>query len=180
MLKIIKYGDERLHRKAEFLSEITAQDKEIIKEMAETLYATNKGIGLAATQVAIMKMIFILDIDWLSESNSKKNLQIFINPQIIWESEEDEACTEGCLSFPELEVEIYRPKKIRLKYRNINFEEKIIEAEDFFARAIQHEIDHLNGIVIIDRITKLKRRLLAGKLNKLKRQTLSEKTPSLL
>lgn len=174
MLKIIKYGDERLHSKSENLNKITENDRKDIEEMIETLYSVPNAVGLAAVQVGIMKRIFVLDVDWLKEDNAKRKTQIFINPEIIWEDEEDEAFTEGCLSFPGIEADIYRPIAIRLKYRDIKFEEKIIEADGYLARAIQHELDHVNGVVIIDRIPALKRRLIAGKLNKLKKETNSQ------
>ncbi len=172
--RIIKYGDGCLQKKAEFLKTLTREDKDIINNMIETLYATENAVGLAANQVAILKMIFVLDIDWVKKENAKKNPMVFINPEIIWESEEDEILSEGCLSFPGIEAEIYRSVKIKLKYRDINFDEKIIDAEGFFARAIQHETDHLNGVLIVDRMATLKKKLISGKLHKLKSQTISE------
>lgn len=174
MLKVIKYGDERLRLKGEFLKEIADEDRKIISDMAETLYSTPNAIGLAATQVAVPKQIFIIDLDWLQKKNPKKNLQVFINPEILWESPEDESCKEGCLSFPEIEAEIFRPIKIRVKYRDINFKENVIMAGGFLARAIQHEYDHLNGILISDRVSPEKRKELASKLNALRKKTLEE------
>jgi len=173
MLKIIKYGDRRLQEKTEPVEKLTSEGKSLIKEMIEIMYSS-KGVGLAANQVGVLKRIIVIDIDYVKKENSKKNIRVFINPEIIWESEKDALLTEGCLSFPGIEIEIYRPEKIKMKFRNNKFEEKVIEVTGLLARVIQHEIDHLNGIVFVDRIPFIKRKLIAGKLNRLKRQTISE------
>ncbi len=126
--------------------------------MAETMYGAN-GIGLAGTQVGVMERIFVLDVDQersddLERELDSRRLQVFINPEITWESEEDESFEEGCLSIPAVQRDIYRPVKITLHARDENFEPFEVDADKLLARVIQHELDHLNGILFVDHLSK--------------------------
>ena len=119
--------------------------------------------------------------DWADPENRQKknpnhNLQVFINPEIVQESEDDEEFEEGCLSIPGVTADVYRPISVRARYRDLNFEEHEIEADGLLARVLQHEIDHLNGVLFVDHISRAKRLALAGKLYLLKKQTLSRMT----
>jgi len=183
LLKIIKYGHPLLKDKARDVKGIGPREKELIAAMGDTMYRAH-GIGLAATQVGVMERIFVVDIDQDREAEeedgdiSSRKLQVFVNPEITWESEEDEPFKEGCLSIPGVEAEVYRPSRIRIHARDENFEPVEIEATELLARVIQHEQDHLNGILFVDRLPLLKRPGIAGQLNRIKKET-HEELPTL-
>lgn len=172
-LKILHYGHPLLREKAFDLKGVGRRERELIAAMAETMYAAH-GIGLAATQVGVLERLFIVDVDQEEEDPSTRRLRVFINPEIVWESEEDAPFEEGCLSVPGIHGEIYRPTRIRIFARDENFEPFEMEADELLARVIQHENDHLNGILFVDRLALLKRSEIAGDLNRLKRATLEE------
>ena len=140
--------------------------------MLETMYHDN-GIGLAAPQVNIHKRIIVIDA---KESLSPEELEetkhlyplFMINPEIFWYSEETSVADEGCLSVPEQYIKVTRPSGIKVRYLDRNGEEKIIENNQWLARVIQHENDHLDGKLIIDYVSKLKRDMIINKLTKLK------------
>ena len=181
-LKILQYGHPLLREKAADVKSIGTREKELFAAMAETMYAAN-GIGLAGPQVGVMERIFVLDIDQErsedeEESRESRRLQVFVNPEIVWESEEDEPYEEGCLSIPNLHKEIYRPAVIKVVARDENFEEFEVEADELFARVIQHENDHLNGVMFVDHLSKISRALVAGELNRIKHAT-QEELPTL-
>lgn len=178
---VLTYGDDTLRKVSKPVELLTAEDRELISSLGQTMYAEH-GVGLAAPQVGVLKPILVLDVDQVQHPSAKasdagqpkkiaRNLQVFINPEIIWESEEDEPFTEGCLSVPGIEAEVYRPARIRLRYHDTNFERKELEADGLLARVLQHEIDHLNGKLFIDRVGGIKRVLMAGRLNRLKKET---------
>ena len=133
-------------------------DKEIQKlmdDMLETMYAA-PGIGLAAIQVGIPKRIIVLDIAQ-KEKEGEKNPMFFVNPEIIDKSKTNSTYEEGCLSVPDQFAEIARPKKIEVEYLDYNGEKKLLNAEGLLATCIQHEMDHLEGILFIDYLSKLKK-----------------------
>ncbi len=177
LLKILQYGHPLLREKSFDLKRVGSREKELFAAMGETMYAAN-GIGLAGPQVGVMERIFVLDIDQRNESPKEaqetRNLQVFINPEIVWESEEDEPYEEGCLSIPQIHKDIYRPAAIRVVARDENFEEFELEADDLLARVIQHELDHLNGVLFIDHLSRINRALLGGELNRIKQATQKE------
>lgn len=180
LMKIIHYGHPLLREKALELKGVDHEISDLIAGMAEAMYAA-RGIGLAATQVGVLKRLFVIDIDHDREAEdpvATRNLRVFINPEIVAESDEDEPYKEGCLSVPGVEGEVYRPSCIKIVARDENFQ--LIEAEydDLLARVFQHENDHLNGVLFVDRLAMLKRTMLAGQLNKMKRESLAE-LPSL-
>jgi peptide deformylase len=175
-LKIINYGHPLLREKAMDIKKVGSRERALIAAMAETMYAA-RGIGLAANQVGVLERIFVVDVDQDRDAPNEtltRRLRVFINPEIIEESQEDEPFTEGCLSIPGIEGEVYRPKAIRIAARDENFEPFVADADQLLARVIQHELDHLNGVLFVDRLPALKRRLLAGKLGRMRRESLAE------
>ena len=182
LLKILHYGHPLLREKAHDVKSVGRREKEIFEAMADTMYAAN-GIGLAGPQVGIMERIFVLDVDQVRSSDpelsrASRRLQVFINPEIVWESADDSAYEEGCLSIPDLHREIYRPESIRVVARDENFEPFEVKADELFARVIQHENDHLNGVLFVDHLSRVSRALIAGELNRIKKSTQDE-LPSL-
>lgn len=169
-LKIIKYGSPILRKKS---AEITKNDNVAI--IAEDLFRSLKkegGLGLAGPQVGISKRIFVIDTSLLAEEDASntKIEQAIVNPEIIWLSNEKEYYKEGCLSIPGIYEDVMRPKTIKVRYYDINFKQKEERLEGIKARIFQHEFDHLEGILFIDRLTTLKRTLLSGKLIKIRKR----------
>ncbi|MCE2402617.1 peptide deformylase [Candidatus Poribacteria bacterium] len=161
-LQLRYYGDPILRKRAEPVQEITDIETKLAREMLMTLYATN-GIGLAATQVGVLKRFLIVDID--PEDADYEPIMLF-NPEIL-SVEGESVAEEGCLSIPDLRADVKRPEKIVVKAMNDYGEDIQIEADGLLARVIQHEIDHLNGTLFIDRISGLKRQLLRSELEKI-------------
>ena len=139
--------------------------KKLMDDMLETMYAA-PGIGLAAIQVGIPKRVIVLDIE---QKEGKKNPIFLINPEIVEKSENNSTYEEGCLSVPGQFAEIARPDKCYLKYLDYYGEKKEIKAEGMLATCIQHEIDHLEGILFIDYLSKLKKTMIVKKLSKQKK-----------
>ena len=156
--KIRIYRDPILREKAQPVTEVTPETKKLIKDMAETMYE-NEGLGLAANQIGISEQIMIVDVG--------KGLLVLINPRVR-ESRGEESVEEGCLSLPDIRVEVRRAKKIKVRGLNEEGRKIEIEAEGLLARAIQHEIDHLNGILITDRTSFARRQLISSQLKRLK------------
>jgi peptide deformylase len=174
VIEIHTYGDGILARKAEPFTEVTPEDRELVERMAESMYENN-GIGLAANQVGVLKQIVLVDVDQLAPEaggKGKRNTRILVNPTIVAESDEDMSYNEGCLSLPDISADVYRPVAIELTYCDLDMKEHKIQCDGLLARVIQHEVDHLNGILFVDRLGFMKRSMLAGKLNRLKKQTL--------
>ncbi len=147
--------------------EVTNIDRNIIKtldDMAETMYAA-PGIGLAAIQVGIKKRLVVIDCDYNQET--KKNPHYFINPEIIWRSEEKSSYKEGCLSIPEYYEEIERPSKCKVRFLDKKGTTKELECEGILATCIQHEIDHLDGKLFIDYLSRLKKSSIEKKFKKI-------------
>jgi peptide deformylase len=134
----------------------------LMDDMLETMYAA-PGIGLAAIQVGEPKRILVMD---LSRDETPKEPRHFVNPEIVWASEETVPYEEGCLSVPEIYEEVERAAKVRLRYLNYHGEAVEEEAEGLFAVCIQHEIDHLNGVLFIDHLSRLKRDRAVAKVRK--------------
>ena len=145
-------------------------EKKLMKDMLETMYAAN-GIGLAAVQIGVPKRIIVLDIskDISKEKNEKKPMY-FVNPIIIYKNNDMSIYEEGCLSVPNQFAEVNRPNKCDVEYLDYNGDKKILKAEGLLATCIQHEIDHLEGILFIDYLSKLKKTMIVKKLSKEKKQ----------
>ena len=159
-MNIVLYGASVLKEKSTVVEEINDELRTILDEMVE-LMRKAKGVGLAANQVGIAKRFFVLEI----EDKVKK----VINPEIVEFGEEIVEYEEGCLSIPEIYKKVNRPEMIKVKYQNENGEIVEEELHDLWARAFQHEFDHIDGILFIDRLSIMNKRLVAKKLTVLKR-----------
>jgi peptide deformylase len=167
ILPIISYGDPILKKKTQEIGKSYPNLKELIDNMFETMYAA-PGVGLAAPQIGLSVRLFIIDATGYSdEDNAELNgfKRIFINAHITEEEGEEWLFNEGCLSFPTLREDVMRKPKIHIKYVDENFEEKDEWFDGIAARIIQHEYDHTDGIVFIDRLSNLRKQLIKGKLN---------------
>ena len=140
------------------------EEQKLMDDMLETMYAA-PGIGLAAIQIGIPKRIIIIDI---SREKKNKNPLHFINPEIVWKADEDIIYEEGCLSVPNQFAEINRPKECHVKYLDYFGQPQLLKAQGLLATCIQHEIDHLEGILFIDYLSKLKKTMIIKKLSKQK------------
>ena len=160
-LQLRYYGDPVLRKRAESVTEITDAERQLAVQMLETLYATGNGIGLAATQVGVLKRLIIVDIG--EEDDEAYEPLVLFNPELIGFDGEIVA-EEGCLSIPDVTAEVKRPEKIVVEGIDIQNASVRIEADGLLARVLQHEIDHLNGVLFIDRISGLKRQLLKDEL----------------
>ncbi len=160
------YPDEVLKKKAETVTDFNEEIRQIVNDMFETMYKRG-GVGLAANQVGILKRIVIIDLHSGKENQGKEQI-VLINPEIVT-LEGEEIKEEGCLSLPGLYKKVKRAAYAKVKAQNLDGEEFTIEGEGLLARAFQHEIDHLNGIVFIDRLSPLQKRLALEKYKKLKR-----------
>ncbi len=145
----------------------------LMDDMLETMYDA-PGIGLAAIQIGEPVRVIVMDLQEKPEGAAEdaegvKNPRYFVNPEIVWRSEELAPYEEGCLSVPEIYDEVLRPAKVRLKYLDYSGKEVEEEAEGLFATCIQHEMDHLNGVLFIDHLSKLKRDRAVTKVKKLTR-----------
>ena len=150
---IIKLPDKRLRLVSEPVKAITGDIKTLVEDMFETMYDA-PGIGLAAIQVGTPKRVVTMD---LAKKDEPKQPQVFVNPEILWSSEEKATYEEGCLSIPEFYDDVERPAQVKVKYLDIEGAPHEIEANGLFATCLQHEIDHLNGVLFIDHLSKLKR-----------------------
>jgi peptide deformylase len=139
--------------------------RKLVADMLESMYEAD-GIGLAAIQIGFPKRIIVMDLD---QKDGKNNPRAFINPKILWASEETATFEEGCLSVPEIWDEIERPARIRAEYLDRDGNRQELEADGLLATCLQHEMDHLEGILFIDHLSKLKRSMALRKLQKAKR-----------
>lgn len=161
VLDILKVPDQRLRVKAKEILKVDDEIKKLANDMIETMYA-NKGVGLAATQVGVPLRIIVIDVE---QVEGEPNPMVFINPEIL-EGSEKVSNEEGCLSVPGFTAKVERFNYVKVRYRDLNYEIKEMEGKELLARAFQHEIDHLEGILFIDRISKLKRELFLKRLKK--------------
>ena len=160
-----------LRKKASIVSKIDNDVKHILDDMLETMYNAN-GIGLAATQIGVDKRLIVLDCGLkIDDDNFKSNPIKMINPEIIYSSKNFKEREEGCLSIPGHHAIVKRPDKVTVNYRDENFNQKELEADELLGVCIQHEIDHLNGILFIDHLSRIKKEMI---LKKIKKETLNE------
>ncbi|RYE56666.1 MAG: peptide deformylase [Rhizobiaceae bacterium] len=136
--------------------------RNLSNDMLETMYDA-PGIGLAAIQVGVARRMLVID---LSKEDEEKQPQVFINPEILQSSDERSVYEEGCLSIPDYYAEVERPAKITLKFLGLDGKEQLLDAEGLLATCLQHEIDHLNGVLFIDHISRLKREMVVRKFTK--------------
>jgi peptide deformylase len=163
LYQIRKYGDPILKQKAEPVTVFNEELKTIFADMLETMYSAS-GLGLAANQVGILKRMLVIDTGTI---DSPKVLRL-ANPEIVEFSREKQEYEEGCLSFPGIMEKIYRPAKIKVKAQDPDGKIILIEAAGLTAVAIQHETDHINGVVFINRMSAVKRMMLSKQLKELK------------
>ena len=158
---ILHYPDKRLREKGVKIARVTDEVRALIDDMAETMYAA-PGVGLAATQIGEAVSLFVIDI---AEQDEPSDLRVFINPEIL-EREEAITWTEGCLSFPGVTEDVDRAAKVKVRALDRNGKSFTLEAEGLLAVAIQHEFDHLEGVLMIDHLGPLKKRLVHRKMQK--------------
>ena len=163
---IIIEPDPLLRKKSEELEKVDGSVRNLMDDMLETMYAA-PGIGLAAVQVGILKRLVVIDI---SKGDEKKNPIFLINPVVTHKSKNTSTFEEGCLSLPGHFAEIERPAECHVDYIDYNGKKKKLEAKGILATCIQHEIDHLNGILFIDYLSKLKKDMIIKKLIKHKKE----------
>lgn len=144
--EIITYGNPLLRQKSETVTKIDEEIKKIAKDLEDTLTGDEKGVGLAAPQVGICKRILAVD---LTRAGGERKITL-INPKIIYRSRDEEEYQEGCLSIPEVWGSVTRPKKIKIKGMLLSGKTFVIDADEYFARVLQHEMDHLDGVLFID------------------------------
>ena len=157
--------DERLNKPSAKVEAVTDEVRALLSDMLETMYA-NDGIGLAAVQIGVHLRCIVIDVAVREGRNEPIKI---INPEIIDESQDISVFQEGCLSFPDQFSDVERPESVSIRYTDENGEQKTMKAEGIMATCLQHEIDHVNGVVFVDHISKLKRDMIHKKLTKAKK-----------
>ena len=165
LLPILHYPDPRLHTVAAPVVAVDENIRQLINDMAETMYAA-PGIGLAATQVNVHQRLLIVDI-----SESRDRLRVFINPKLL-ETEGEADCEEGCLSVPGIYEKVRRAERIKVSALDGDGKPFVLEAEGLLAVCIQHEMDHLDGKVFVEKLSRLKQQRILSKLKKQQRQAM--------
>ncbi len=163
---ILILPDKRLRLKSVAVKALDKPVRALIDDMFETMYAA-PGIGLAAIQIGEPLRLVTMD---LAKKDEPRQPQVFINPEVTWWSDVKATYEEGCLSIPEYYEEVERPKTVRVKYLDLDGKPRAIEAEGLLATCLQHEIDHVNGVLFIDYISKLKRDMVLKKFKKAAKQ----------
>ena len=162
--KILTEPNKLLRQISKTVEKVEDEERKLMDDMLETMYAAN-GIGLAAIQIGVPKRIIVMDI---SKEENEKNPMFFVNPVIIKKNVQKATYEEGCLSVPNQFAEIDRPNSCEVEYLDYNGNKKKLKAEGLLATCIQHEMDHLEGILFIDYLSKLKKTMIIKKLSKLK------------
>lgn len=172
--EILIHPDERLRQVAEPVADPTSEEiARLVQDLADTMYDA-PGVGLAATQIGVGLRVAVTDVRWRDEEvrhdpsreGGTRELQVWINPEFIWKSEETAVFEEGCLSVPEYYAEVERPAVVRLRWQDLEGVQHEAEFDGFLAVALQHEFDHLDGKLFIDYLSPLKRRIITQKLKK--------------
>ena len=162
---ILTAPDPRLQAVSTDVEKVDAEIRKLVDDMAESMYAAD-GIGLAAVQIGVPKRVIVIDLE---QKEGKKNPCAFINPKIIWASEEMAVFEEGCLSVPEIWDDVERPARIKAEYLDLDGKKVELEADGMLATCLQHEMDHLNGVLFIDHLSRLKKSMALKKLTKAKK-----------
>jgi len=163
---ILTAPDPRLKKKSLPVASVDAEVRQLMDDMLETMYAA-PGIGLAAPQVDVLKRVIVLDIE---REDTKTGPLFMANPEIVEASDEDATYEEGCLSVPEHYADVVRPAKVTVRYLDRDNVEQNLTCEGLLATCIQHEIDHLDGILFVDHISSLKRNMILRKLLKARKE----------
>lgn len=164
LLNILRYPDPRLHKVAQPVSVFDARIKQLVEDMAETMYDA-PGIGLAATQVDVHEQVIVIDT-----SEAHDELRAYINPEILWASEEKQVYDEGCLSVPGIYDGVERPMRVKVRAFDVDGQPFEVDADGLLAVCIQHEMDHLKGKVFVEYLSPLKRNRIKTKLVKEERE----------
>lgn len=164
LLPILRYPDPRLFKVAEPVREVDDRIRQLVRDMAETMYEA-PGVGLAATQVDVHERVIVIDV-----SEDGDDLRVLINPEIIWSSDERQVYEEGCLSVPGIYDKVERAAQIRVRALNENGETYEFEADGLLAVCVQHEMDHLMGKVFVEYLSSLKQNRIRTKLRKQERE----------
>ena len=165
-LKLYEYPHPILKKKAVRVETVDDDLRRFLDDMLETMYESN-GCGLAAPQVGVSQRIVVIDI---AHEDEEPQPIYMVNPEIVWKSEETKVCEEGCLSVPGQRAEVERPAAVKIKYLDYNGKEQLLNADDFLAVAAQHELDHLDGVLYIDHLSRLRRQMLIKKLEKSRKE----------
>lgn len=160
VLDILHYPDPRLHRVARPVAVVDERIRTLVRDMGETMYAA-PGIGLAATQVNVHERVVVIDV-----SDARDELRAFINPEIVWTSDDTKICEEGCLSVPGVYDEVERPDRVRVRALDAGGQPFELDADGLLAVCIQHEIDHLNGRVFVQYLSRLKQSRIRARMLK--------------
>ena len=174
LLPILTAPDPRLKKISKPVQAVDDSVRRLMDDMLETMYAA-PGIGLAAPQVGVLARVIVVDV---SEKDGPPAPFALANPEILWVSDEDNNHEEGCLSVPEHYADVVRPAEVRLRYLDRDNEIRELYADGLLATCVQHEIDHLDGILFIDRISALKRNMILRKLLKEKKLAAKEAAPA--
>ncbi len=163
---ILTAPDPRLQAISTDVEAVDAQIRALVDDMTDSMYAAD-GIGLAAVQIGVAKRVIVIDLD---QKEGTRNPRAFINPKILWASDETAVFEEGCLSVPEIWDDVERPARIRAEYLDRDGNRQTLEADGMLATCLQHEMDHLNGVLFIDHLSRLKKSMAIRKLTKAKKQ----------
>lgn len=167
ILPLVIAPDPRLKTKSSPIEKVDDDIRKLASDMFETMYH-EQGIGLAAVQVGVLKRLLVADTTWREEEGPGEQWAL-INPEVVQGSEEERVYKEGCLSFPDQFAEVTRPETVHVRYLDLNGKQQEKTFEGLLATCIQHEIDHLNGIVFVDHISNVKKDMILRKLTKLKK-----------
>jgi peptide deformylase len=162
---ILTAPDPRLKAVSKSVDTVDAATRRLIDDMLESMYEAD-GIGLAAVQIGVPLRVIVMDLD---QKDGKNNPRAFVNPTITWRSEELATFEEGCLSVPEIYEDVERAAKIKAEYVDRDGKKQLLEADGLLSTCLQHEMDHLEGVLFIDHLSKLKRSIALRKLQKAKR-----------
>jgi len=178
IIPIVTYDDEVLRTPASRIQDDSEELQQLIDDMFETMYYA-RGVGLAAPQIGKSIRLFVADIDVMAEESEepKQGPNVFINPEIVSEGEDRVNMEEGCLSIPEVKDNVSRPETITVRYLNRHFKEKELTANGWFSRVIQHEKDHLEGVLFIDHLSSFRRRRQRRKLREIARGDMETEYP---
>jgi peptide deformylase len=168
---ILVLPDPRLKEVSQPVATIDSEVRTLARDMLETMYDA-PGIGLAAIQIGVARRIVVTDVAKPAEEGEPqvREPMVFINPEIVWSSPETRVYEEGCLSIPEYYEEVERPDRVRVRYLDLEGKTQELEADGLLATCLQHEIDHLNGVLFIDHLSRLKRERCLRKFAKLARR----------
>jgi peptide deformylase len=162
---ILTAPDPRLKAVSTDVEAVDDKIRALVEDMADSMYEA-QGIGLAAIQIGVASRVVVIDLD---QKEGKRNPQAFINPKLVWVSDEMAVFEEGCLSVPEIWDDVERPARIKCEYLDLGGNKQLLEAEGMLATCLQHEMDHLNGVLFLDHLSRLKKSMAIKKLTKAKK-----------